>query len=89
LLLSNSNRSVSLTEDEDGRAVFTWRDGAWPCRYVYYALLDRSGNVVIEPAIYRQARNTEIYVNWKGYGNGGMEARPQARIYLPLVFKNY
>ena len=84
--LSMNNSNVSLTEDEDGRAVLTWGNNN---DTIYYALVDRSGNVVIEPVIYRQARNTGIYVNWKGYGNGGMEARPQAKIYLPLVFRDY
>lgn len=87
--LSTSNWDVSLTEDKDGRAVFTWRDGVWPYQHIYYALVDRSGNVVIKPSVYRQARNTWIDVNWKGYGNGGMKARPLIKIYLPLVMKNH
>ena len=87
--LSSSNWDVSLTEDEDGRAVFTWRDGVWPSRYIYYALIDGNGNVIIEPDVYRRARNTQIGVNWKGYGNGGMKARPLFRVYLPLMLKNH
>ena len=87
--LSNTNWDVSLTEDKDGRAVFTWRglDTPW---YIYYALVDRSGNVVVEPSIYRSPRNTWIGVHRKGYGNGGMEARPSGgKIYLPIILKNY
>jgi hypothetical protein len=35
--------------------------------------------VLIEPVVYRQARNYDIHVNWKGYGNCGMDARRAAR----------
>lgn len=85
--LSSNNWNVSLTEDEDGRAIFTWYDEA----SIYYALVDPSGSVVIEPVVYREARNNWLYINWKGYGNGGMEARPQAqvKVYLPLVMRNH
>lgn len=86
--MSSNNWNVSLTEDEDGRAVFTWRDNNTG-DYIYYALVDGSGNVVIPPAVYRQARNNNINVNYKGYGNGGMEARPLVKVYLPLVFRSY
>ncbi len=83
--LSASNWNVSLVEDGDGRAVFTWRDRA----RIYYALVDPSGNVVVAPVVYRQARNTSIDVNRKGYGNGGMPARPLVKVYLPLVLRRY
>jgi len=84
--LSNSNQSVSLTEDADGRAVLTWDGGS---ERIFYALVDGDGDVIVEPVVYRQARNNLLDVNSKGYGNGGMEARPLVKVYLPLVLKNY
>ncbi len=83
---SNVNWNVSLTEDEEGRAVFTWARGY--DGEIYYALVAPDGSVLVEPSIYRKFHYYCGNVNYKGYGNGGMQIRSLFKVYLPLLFKS-
>lgn len=86
--MSTDNRDVSLTADEGGRVVLTWRDGT-TSDYIYYALVSGDGAVVVPPVIYRTTRNNNISTHWKGYGNGGMSAQPLYALYLATVLRDY
>jgi hypothetical protein len=65
--------SVSISADQSGRAVLTWRDTHYynniP-RNLYYALVSSSGAIVTQPMIFRMSEGSYPYIETSsGYGN--------------------
>ncbi len=44
--------AVSLTTDLQGHVIFSWLDGWWLRRHLYYALADSDGNLLTPPTIF-------------------------------------
>lgn len=65
---------VSITADQDGRAILTWMDYDYSYRpNLYYALINGNGEVITQPMIFRTAKpywgSSTIQTSFEGYGN--------------------
>lgn len=87
--LSNPNpRSsdfVSVTTDNEGRAILTWMD-VQANHYLYYALLSDNGNLITSPLYFVTGQDPEdpqITTSYSGQGNAPYEAAWQT--FAPII----
>jgi hypothetical protein len=77
---------VSVAADSTGHAILTWMDYDWSYRRnLYYALVDRNGNVLTPPMIFRTAgippRGSQyIETSYEGYGNTSYSWTPPSGV---------
>lgn len=66
-LNSGENVYVSVTKDDQARAVLTWKSSE---EYdLYYALVDSTGTVITEPFVFRSSSTIFMDTSEIGYGN--------------------
>ncbi|MAT44639.1 MAG: hypothetical protein CL609_20080 [Anaerolineaceae bacterium] len=78
---------VSVTYDEFGHGILTWGDEDWS-DYLYYALLDGSGNIITPPMRFRKGldpSNPTLFSSYTGQGNAPIIGDLQWTINLPLL----
>ncbi len=78
---------VSVTYDELGHGIFTWSDEEWS-DYLYYALVDGSGDLISPPMRFRKGLNQidpNIFSSFTGQGNAPIIGDLLWPVYLPLL----
>lgn len=77
--------NVSLARDPSGKGILSWMDDRYH-DYIYCAVIDPSGEVVIEPVAYLgEGVNTDFYSSFVGLGIATYDGAFRAE--LPLVRK--
>jgi hypothetical protein len=76
------SRSVSIARGQSGQAILTWMDGGLLER-LYYAVLDSSGSLVVEPLSFKYREGEPALETIAGFGNAEYSA--QWVNYLPVV----
>ncbi|MGC9424238.1 hypothetical protein, partial [Vibrio sp.] len=67
---ASQNEYVSVTRDENGHGILTWAD--YSSQYIFYALVNSSGDVLTAPTILKEAEEYQykfIDTSSQGYGN--------------------
>ena len=82
----DSNGFPSVTYDVDGNAVVVWVDLRYPRTYLYKALLDSSGNILVSPEYMTKTPGDWLAITRNGQAIGLL---PPWRIYLPAVNRNH
>jgi len=73
---------LSVARDENGHAVLTWIDEY--SGYLFYALVDSSGEVLTPPMVFYPEQNASTFVSTSLYGQGNTNYVPAA-VFIPLV----
>jgi PKD repeat protein len=103
--INNWNIYVSLVADSQDHLIMTWLDSSWynpfsgswlvtrpMASYLFYALADKSGNILTPATILQRTRRSYLWSSWNGYGNAYMpppRSLGQLKVYLPVLLNNY
>lgn len=77
--------SISVMSESQGRGIISWRDSE-EGRYLYYALVDDTGNIITPPMRFLASSEALSSIQTSGNG-GGVVPYQLSELFLPVVFR--